>query len=280
MEERISCASAYPWAEDERQIQISSGNKRKRKGSGFAVLEQALLDSTTSIRAKEILTDLLGNDTMEEASDDSRLLATMALTKQTSPPPSLETINPNAPLPDQQILSMAQDGRFSLLGSIVRVVRESIVTPVTVKQILKTCILAVQPGTLPADMDAKDMILAALLFLSSTHKSEYWKLPLIRPVQEDVDLEKLSYELVGSPTEAQLQWLDAAFSSSADKYLAREKYCPRLDKDDEGPLLLKGTIPAIAMPMTAAAKRKATLAAKAAAAAASPTPEAMMNTRG
>lgn len=224
-----------------------------------------------SIRSKRILRDLLGSDTLEEAADDSHLLATAELAKQTTPP-SLEAINPNSLPSDEKILKMAQEGRLSLLGSIVRVVRESMATPVTTKQIMKTCVLAAQPGTLPSEMDAKDMVLAALLFLSSTHENEYWKLPLIRPVEELADLEKRSYELVESPSDSQLQWLETAFISPADKYLPREKYCPRLEKSDEGPLLLKGIIPKIAMPMTAAAKRKATLAAKAAAAA-SPTPE-------
>lgn len=261
-EKRIAEASAYPWAPDERQISFPA--KRKRKGSGFSLLQQALDDSRTSERAKEILRELLGDKSMEETIDESSRLATMSLTKPHAQP--LEAINPNAPMQDAQILRLSQEGRLSLLGSVVRVVCESMATPVSTKQILKSCILAVRPGDVPGQLDAKEMVLAALLFLSSTHKSEYWSLPLIRPTQEDAELDKRSYELVQSPTESQLQWLETAFLSSADKYIAREKYCPRLANHEEDSLVRKGIIPASAMPKTPAAKRKATMAAKAAAA--------------
>lgn len=272
MDEHLSstAAAAYPWGIEEHQL--SPSDTRKRRGSGYAVVEQALKDSSTSNRAKEILRNLVDmNDFAEETTDDSSLLATTALTKQSSSSP-LVAINPNAPFPEEEILQMAQDGQISLLGSIVRVIQESIVTPVSTKDVLKSCVLGVCPGSIPAYMDAKDMVVAALLFLSSTHKNEYWDLPLIRPIDDTIDLEKRTYELVQSPTESQIQWLEAAFVSSADKYVAREKFCPRLEPNDEAPLLFKGIIPAVAMPQTAAAKRKATLAAKAAAAAASPTP--------
>jgi len=266
-EASIATAAAYPWAPNEQQI--AAPLTRKRKASGIAVLHQALNDSRTSDRAKEILMDLLGGDFTEDTTNETRFLATTALTKQSTRAPV--TINPNAPMSDEQIIGMAQEGQLSLLGSVVRVIGESTKTPVSTKQVLKTCILAVPPGDIPGDMDAKDMVIAALLFLSSTQTSDYWNLPLIRPTQEeDVDLEQRTYELVESPTASQLQWLDTAFLSSTDEFLAREKFCPRLAPNEEDPLLRKGIIPARAMPMTAAAKRKATLAAKAAAA--SPTP--------
>ena len=141
---------------------------------------------------------------------------------------------------DDQILKLAKEGQLSLLGSIIRVVRESISTPVSTEQVLKTCILAVRPADVPAPFDAQDMIFAALLFLSSTQSSEYWTLPLIRPTRQNVELEKQSYELVQSPTEQQLQWLETAFLSSTDKFLAREKYCPRLSENETRHVITKG----------------------------------------
>ena len=264
MEVRIPTVAAYPWAPNEQQI--SCQESRKRKGSGYSVLEQALIDSRTSERATEILTGLLGNDIVGATTDDSNLLPTTSLPLKKQIVQPLETVNPNAPLDDNKALSLAQGGRLSLLGSIIRVVRESISTPVSTKQILTTCLLAVRPGDVPGEMDAREMVLAALLFLSSTHKSDYWTLPLIRPTENE-DLENCTYEVVETPTDSQLQWLETAFLSSPDRYLAREKFCPRLKNKDEGPLLLKGTIPASATPNTPAAKRRATMAAKAAAAA-------------
>lgn len=271
--ERIAEASAYPWAPDEKQISFQE--TRKRKGSGVAVLHQTLNDSTTNKRVQEILKNLLGDEevVVEDTINESARLATTSLTKPLSSQPALETIDPNVPIDDEQILRLTQEGRLSLLGSIVRVVGESVATPVFTSKVLSSCILAVRPGDVPGHLDAKDMVLAALLFLSSTHKSEHWTLPLIRPTQENVELERRSYELVQSPTESQLQWLETAFLSSTDKFLPRDKYCPRLADDEEGPLLRKGVIPPSAIPKTPAAKRKATLAAKAKAA--SPTPPAI-----
>lgn len=251
MSQRILLATPYPWAPNEKQI--SHPVSRKRKGSGLLVLNQALEDTSTSKRAKEILQNLLGDDLTEGMTKGTRRLATVSLA--TEPAQPLETIDPSSPLEDDKLLQMAGEGWFSLLGSILRVIRES-PSPVTTKHILRTCSLAVRPGDVPPQMDAKEMILAALHFLSSNHKSDHWELPLICPIQEDNDLEKHSYEPVGSSTESQVQWLETAFLKAPDKYLAREKYCPRLKQDEEGPLLLKGTLPTSATPKPVALKRR------------------------
>mmetsp|Transcript_20627 Transcript_20627/g.37491 ORF Transcript_20627/g.37491 Transcript_20627/m.37491 type:complete len:276 (+) Transcript_20627:82-909(+) len=265
-EEHIAEASPYSWAFLYEEQLISVPDSCHQKGSGFAILQQALDDSTTSERAKEILKDLLGNKNVSDGTYDesSRLATTQLISLPTRS--QLETLNPNEPMDDENIVQMAKEGHLSLLGSIVRVVRESISTPVSTEQVLKTCTLAIRPADVPAPFNSQDMIIAALVFLSSTHSSEYWTLPLIRPTQQHVELEKQSYELVQTPTEQQLQWLETAFLSSADKFLAREKFCPRLEESEQDMLLRKGVIPPSAMPQTAAAKRKATLAAKAAAA--------------
>lgn len=253
MSQRIPLATPYPWAPNEKQI--SHSVSRKRKGSGLLVLNQALEDTSISKQVKEILQNLLGDDLTKGTTNETRRLATVSLAKKPVQP--LQTIDPSSQLEDDKLLQRSWGGRFSLLGSILRVIRES-PPPVMTKHILRTCSLAVRPGDVPPQMDAKEMILAALHFLSSNHKSDHWELPLICPIQEDNDLEKHSYEPVGSSTESQLQWLETAFLKSADnyRYLAREKYCPRLKQEEEGPLLLKGTFPTSATPKSAATKRR------------------------
>ena len=251
MSQGIPLATPYPWAPNETQI--SHPVSRKRKGSSLLVLNQALEDTSTSKRAKEILQNLLGDDLPKGTTNETCRLATVSLGKEPAQP--LQTICPSSQLDDDKLLQMAREGCFSLLGSILRVIRES-PSPVTTKHILRTCSLAMRPGDVPPQMDAKEMILAALHFLSSNHKSDYWELPLIRPTQEDNDLEKHSYEPVGSPTESQVQWLEIAFLKAPDNYLAREKYCPRLKQDEEGPLFLKGTLPTSATAKSVPTKRR------------------------
>jgi hypothetical protein len=267
MSQGIPLATPYPWAPSEKQI--THPVSRKRKGSGLLVLNQALQDTCTSKRAKNILQSLLGGTvTTGGANDDTYRLATVSLLTNESAPP-LQTIDPSSQLQDETLLEMAQNGRFSLLGSILRVITESPTTPVSTKHILRTCSLAVRPGDVPPQMDAKEMILAALFFLSSTHRSEHWELPLILPTNVDVDLEKRSYEPVEfSPSESQLQWLETAFLKSPGDFMGREKYCPRLKRDEEVQLLLKGTLPTSATPKSAGTKRRSTASKQAASAAA------------
>lgn len=178
--------------------------------------------------------------------------------------PPLQTIDPSSQLQDEALLKMAQNGRLSLLGSILRVITEYPTPPVSTKHILQTCSLAVRPGDVPPQMDAKEMMLAALFFLSSTHQSEHWELPLILPTNSDVDLEKRSYEPVEfSPSESQLQWLETAFLKSSGEFLGRERYCPRLKHNEESQLLLKGTFPTSATQKSAGAKRRSPASKKA-----------------
>lgn len=264
MSQDIPLATPYPWAPGEKQITYAVSS-RKRKGSGQLVLDRALHDTFTSKRAKIILQNLLGGTvtTGGATNDETLRLASFSLLSN-EPVPPLQTIDPSSQLQDDTLLKMAQNGRLSLLGSILRVITESPSTPVSTKHILRTCSLAVRPGDVPPQMDAKEMILAALFFLSSTHQGEHWELPLISPTNVDVDLEKRSYEPVKfSPSDSQLQWLETAFLKSPGDFLGRERYCPRLKYDEESQLMLKGTLPMSATQKSAGTKRRSPVSKRA-----------------
>jgi hypothetical protein len=140
--------------------------------------------------------------------------------------PSTDSLN------HDQILARALSHDLSLIGSILRVVEEvqksasssnpvneldqSI--PVKTQTILRMCVLAVPPAYVPAHMDGKEMVMAALLFLSSSIDVEakvtgkditkeevadvaavpFSFLPLLQPQPQPgasigVDLDKLAY---------------------------------------------------------------------------------------
>jgi hypothetical protein len=73
------------------------------------------------------------------------------------------------------MISLAQDGHTSVLLHILKTVDElynqqedagMVVSDVTAKAIIETCALSVDPETTPGALDAKEMVLAALQFLS------------------------------------------------------------------------------------------------------------------
>lgn len=267
-QQKVPLATPYPWAPNEPQIfamaHSSTSTHCKRKGSGVIAVYRYLEDENTSKRAKETLSQLMGEELAEQTPTQKKETLGFATESLAQEPdePFPQAIDPSAspPLSDDTILRMAQLGKLSLLGSILRVVRDSPSSlPVTTRQILKTCGLAVPPGNVPANLDAKEIVLAALYFLSTSHKSEQWTLPLIRSVHEDNDLEKRTYEACDEkyPSKSQLQWLEIAFWTSTDKYTPREKYCPRhLSPEEQGALLLKGTVPVSASAKSTGTKRK------------------------
>jgi len=158
---------------------------------------------------------------------------------------------------------------------------------VSTRHLLRTCCLAIRPGDVPPHMDCKEMLMAALHFLSccsdsasaeypsqSVAKEILLDLPLIQAIQEDIDLEKRLYEkhipegkkswsLSDPDFRRKLRCLERVFMSSSSpsrSYLGRERTCPRLSKEDEKPLVFKGTVPAAANSSARAAaarKRKA-----------------------
>lgn len=145
---------------------------------------------------------------------------------------------------DETILEMARHNEFSFLGSILKCIDEA-APPVSTRLCIKTCCLAVPPALMPPSMDAKEMVMAALHFLSANQ--------LLQPTIELGDLEKRSYEKVGAWKFRELDFdlLEECFWTNTTnyQYMGREKLCPRLEQEDL--LLLKGN-----PPLSATGKKK------------------------
>ena len=181
-----------------------------------------------------------------------------------------------ADIPDDEVLMLARDGKISLFSSLLSIIETS-EPPVATKTLLKKCCLAVKPGDLPGSIDAKEMVLAALHFLSArfevTSDGQLPSLPLIRPIHFTGDLEKRNYEIAGQWKLADIQdkvlRLEQIFISSPHKWkwLRREVFSPRLSQKDETSFFLKGVIPP-----SASAKKPKGESTRKRKAAASPTP--------
>lgn len=155
---------------------------------------------------------------------------------------------------DETILQLARQvpSKMSLLGSLLKLIHDDGGT-VSTRAFLKICALSVRPGMVPAHMDAKEMVMAALCFLSSIDiqfDPAHPPAPWIRSVQETGDLEKRVYEKVGNweladllPAVVILE--DVFYSSIVDlKWMPRARFCPDIaNKVERDLLLLKGNPP-------------------------------------
>lgn len=140
----------------------------------------------------------------------------------------------------------------SLFIALLKAVTESSTGTTSTRQMLRKACLILQPGSLPGMMDSKDMVLAALHFLSShdeTKSDHILRLPLIRPLQAYGDLEKRNYGKIGDwkleDIKEKLSIMEEVFLSSPSswKWQKRESLSPRLSRTDEESFFLKGTIP-------------------------------------
>lgn len=266
MFEDIPLATPYPWdnlwmVEAQRQ-----GNNKLRKkrfmGSGFkALYKNALKPNTkTGSLTKSLLVHLLQQHGIENRTEEvdpendaDAMYGRDGMDLNRSPATSGTA--------DDNLLQAARSGRLSLFASILSVLEEE-KTPVSTKTFIRTCCLTLRPGDLPGSVDAKEMVLSALHFLSSdcnVRSDQFVSLPLLRPTQDVGDLEKRNYEKAGNWTlskiKEQVLRLETIFLSSPSswKWLRREAMCPRLAKKDEDVFFLKGNIPA-----SASAKRTKT----------------------
>jgi hypothetical protein len=160
---------------------------------------------------------------------------------------------------DERVMQLAQEGELSFLASLLKVMEEEGGGSVTTKFLIKACCLSVEPARVPSVCDAKEMVMAALYFLSQSFAPEsdgsnFLPMPLIRCVHATPDLEKRSYEQHGDWTTRDPSFLDRVlqleqvFYNSIDyKYLAREHMCPNLPSGGRDLLLLKGSPPAYCM---------------------------------
>lgn len=192
-------------------------------------------------------------------------------------------------LSDQSILDLAGEGKVSLFGSILRTLEGS--GPggqVSADMFIRSCSLAVRSGDVPARMNAKDMVLAALEFLSSTvpeltgtsgakgrdeesHGSlgggmlhqTFPYLPLIAHVGDVNDPEKRvyvkkskgrcgSWSMSDKGFRRRVVRLEMAFMTSTAQTLGRLRSCPRLGTSAELALMRRGN-----MSSTFASKKEA-----------------------
>jgi hypothetical protein len=291
----IPNATAYPWAPSERLLSLqphklitsisksTSPNDNTYTSTGFSYLQHELRlnksSSQISETAKNLLSSLLDEHNVELSQDHND-----ASLQQDAPPAKKQKmlVTVTEDMSDETILQMAAAGELSFLGSLLATIEHggdgtdavasnSNVASTSTRTLIKTCSLAVPPASAPASMDCKEMVMAALHFLSSVPSADVdagmdiqtdapgnaqhnllQLLPLIRPQQMTPDLEKRSYQKVrdwklgDAEFQSQLAALEQVFlygSNSKDyAWLNRERFCPRL-ATGEDQLLLKGNPP-------------------------------------
>jgi hypothetical protein len=261
MSGNVPCSQPYPWASEEsvktQQEVICSLRKRKFVGSGLKLLRKESIGPKSKMGkvARNILMNLFYQHGMEVP--DAKKLETE--TRKYHGAESCNFQKRDAPKPgctDDDILRNAQAGKYSMFISIMNII-DAAEVPVPTKVVLEKVCLTLQPGSLPGVMDAKDMVLAGLHFVSSRQNiqsKDLLSLPLIQPVQLYSDLEKRNYIKAGSwkldDIRIKLLKMEEIFltSSSSWKWLQREAFCPRISKDEESIFFMKGTVPPNADP--------------------------------
>lgn len=274
--------------ESAQQTAIRSLRKRKFVGSGLAHLREGSLvpGSKMGKTAKKILVNLFHQRGMEIPS----MSGTGGSDKSTNPPrgsslpkppKSQKRGEPKAGTSEEDILQNASEGKYSLFKTILRII-ENEEELIHTKVFLSKACSVVQPSTIPGQMDAKDFVLASLLFLSITYKPksrELLELPVIRAFHLYSDLEKRSYRKFGTwkldEIESKLMKMEELFLNSPSrwKWLKRETFCPRLTQEEEIVFFQKGTVPPRAEPKRKVEVRRRTR--KTPSATTSPTPSTM-----
>jgi len=260
MSKQVPLATPYPWdnptMEEAQRDAKESLQKHPFVSSGIASLQKHIAPSASTLddHGKRLLTRLLnehqiplpkGSDTGAEVAADYLYGSNIApLTRK---PPSADAS-------DEAVLESARKGDLSFFVAVLNAIRRN-VPPVTTKKIIRSCCMTLRPGDVPGSLDAKEMVLAALFFLSSkleTKSKNLQDLPLIQPAQELGDLEKRAYMKawewrIEDITENVLA-LEQIFFATPSKWrwLSREKFCPRLTEKEEASFFMKGSIPASA----------------------------------
>jgi hypothetical protein len=257
MSGKIPYAQPYAWdspsIEESQQAAIRSLRKRKFVGSGIAVLRK---DSKSMGKvAQNILSNLFHQHGIEVPdAEDSRSDANRFLRQLIR---DADGAIPKEGSSDEEILRNAGEGKYSLFLSLVKAV-DTANYPVPTMLLVKTNCLVLSPRSVPGNCDSRDMILAALHFLSSKHPTqsdELLQLPVIRPIQAYGDLEKRNFEKAGNwkfdEIKEKLLKMEEIFLNSPSnwKWLKRETFCPRLpSKEEENTFFLTGSVPDSANP--------------------------------
>jgi len=253
MSDDIPYAQPFPWTEESQGSSTRSLRKRKFVGSGLALLRKESLGSESKLGniAKNILMNLFHQHGIElngEMESDENKFKGIGLSDRALRVPS--------PTGKTEIVLETESGNKSLFIALLKAVTESSTGTTSTRQILGKVCLLLQPGSLPGIMDSKDIVLAALHFLSSndeTKSDHVLRLPLIRPLQAYGDLEKRTFEKVGDwkleDIKGKLSRMEEVFLSSPSswKWQKRESLSLRLSQADEESFFMKGTIPLCAI---------------------------------
>jgi len=274
MSDDIPYAQPFQWNEESQGNSTRSLRKRKFVGSGLALLRKESLGSESKMGnvTKNILMNLFHQHGIEldgEMESDEHKFKGIGLAGKTL-------------LGKQE--AEGESGNKSLFVALLKVISDSSNSITPTRQFLSKVSPTLIPGSLPGTLDSKDMVLAALHFLSSNSdaKSDHvLRLPLIKPVQAYGDLEKRNYKKVGDwkldDIMVQLARMEEIFLSSPSswQWQKRESLSLRLSRDDEEFFFTKGTVPlsATAKKLKAETVKKRKAPVKAAKATGSPNAE-------
>ena len=201
-----STQERYAMPPRKRRSLIKNSSQLKSSGFAF-LQKRVLRNDEISEHAQNLLKDLLSdhnidledyddeNGSIGEEDDDGdenneglgKLRPPISKRFKKSPVSRMPAVDKT--MSDETILQASQAGRISFLGSLLRTIQEAeeqaaatsisavpeeiasssgtVPVPVTAHHCIKTCCLSVLPAAVPAHMDAKEMVLAALHFLSS-----------------------------------------------------------------------------------------------------------------
>jgi len=257
MSDDIRYAQPFPWIEDSDGISTRSLRKRKFVGSGLALLRKESLGSESKMGnvAKNILMNLFHQHGIEldgEMESDEKIFKGIGLSDRPLRVSSLTGKTELENVSEHEIALETESGNKSLFIALLKSVTDSSAGSISSRQILREVCLLLEPGSLPGILDSKDVVLAALHFLSSnneTKSAHVLRLPLIRPLQAYGDLEKRNFEKVGDwrleDIKVKLSRMEEVFLSSPSswKWQKRESLSLRLSQADEESFFLKGTIP-------------------------------------
>mmetsp|Transcript_19932 Transcript_19932/g.43336 ORF Transcript_19932/g.43336 Transcript_19932/m.43336 type:complete len:312 (-) Transcript_19932:15-950(-) len=265
MSDEIPYAQPFPWTEEQpRGNSTRSLRKRKFVGSGIAVLREESLGSDSKMGnvAKNILMNLFHQHGIEldgNMESDAKKFKGIGLSDGSFRIKTAASNNRLRNTLEKKTSLKTESGDKSFFIPLLKAVNESGTRSVSTRQILGKVCLLLQPGTLPGIMDSKDMVLAALHFLSSKSESKsghILQLPLIRPLQAYGDLERRNYEKVGDwkleDIKEKLLKAEEMFLSSPSswEWQKRESLSLRLSEEDEESLFMKGTVPLCALAST------------------------------
>mmetsp|Transcript_117965 Transcript_117965/g.341013 ORF Transcript_117965/g.341013 Transcript_117965/m.341013 type:complete len:315 (+) Transcript_117965:113-1057(+) len=280
MTDNIPHATPYPWddtlMEEEQRLSNSRLRKRPFVGSGFVALQKSSFgpNSTLSSASQSLMRGLLLKHDVkldEEACESSPADKVFGSMSGASDSGSTKREAKDG-MEDAEIQQLAKEGKLSLFLTILGIINDNSPGPVATKELFKTCCLAIRPGDVPGSMDAKEMVMAALLFMSrdcDIYSVDLEPLPIIRPAQELADLERRTFLKFGDWSfddefKQKILRLEQIFVSSPAswRWLKREFLSPRLTEKEEGAFFLKGAIPASAAgkkanTQTTSRKRKA-----------------------